>query len=98
MTQQTTQSLFTFLNAFTTAFTANSTKNAPTHTSGFFITRHAIGKADTVPLVPESVDGGEPPTIDQQALEDYINGVRSISWWRPKYGAILDASKLEGRR
>lgn len=65
---------------------------------GFFITRHAIGKADTVPLVPESVDGGEPPTIDQQAMEDYINGVRSVSWWRPKYGAILDASKLEGRR
>ena len=65
---------------------------------GFFITRHAIGKADIVPLVPESVDGGEPPTIDQQAMEDYINGVRSVSWWRPKYGAILDASKLEGRR
>lgn len=65
---------------------------------GFFITRHAIGKADTVPLVPEAVDGGEPPTIDQQAMEDYINGVRSVSWWRPKYGAILDASKLEGRR
>ena len=36
--EQTLQSLFTFLNAFTTAFTANSAKNAPTHTSGFFIT------------------------------------------------------------
>ncbi len=64
---------------------------------GFFITRHAIGKADTVPLVPESVDGTE-PVLDQQAMEDYINGVRSVSWWRPKYGAILDETKLEGRR
>ena len=64
---------------------------------GFFITHHAIGKADTVPLVPESVDGTE-PVLDQQAMEDYINGVRSVSWWRPKYGAILDETKLEGRR
>lgn len=64
---------------------------------GFFITRHAIGKADTVPLVPESVDGGEAPGLDQQAMEDYINAVRSISWWRPKYGPMLDESKLQNR-
>lgn len=64
---------------------------------GFFITRHAIGKSDTVPLVPESVDGGEAPEIDQQAMEDYINGVRSVSWWRPKYGPMLDETKLENR-
>lgn len=64
---------------------------------GFFITRHAIGKADTVPLVPESVDDGEAPGLDQQAMEDYINAVRSISWWRPKYGPMLDESKLQDR-
>lgn len=64
---------------------------------GFFITRHAIGKADTVPLVPESVDGGEAPGLDQQAMEDYINAVRSISWWRPKYGSMLDESRLQNR-
>lgn len=64
---------------------------------GFFITRHAIGKADTVPLVPESVDGGEALGLDQQAMEDYINAVRSISWWRPKYGPMLDESKLQDR-
>ena len=64
---------------------------------GFFITRHAIGKADTVPLVPESVDGGEATGLDQQAMEDYINAVRSISWWRPKYGPMLDESKLQDR-
>lgn len=64
---------------------------------GFFITRHAIGKADTVPLVPESIDGTA-PELDQQAMEDYINGVRSVSWWRPKYGAILDETKLQDRQ
>ena len=64
---------------------------------GFWITRHAVGKADTVPLVPEPLNGGETPVIDDQAMQDYINAVRSISWWRPKYGPILDASKLEGR-
>ena len=64
---------------------------------GFFITRHAIGKADTVPLVPESIDGTA-PELDQQAMEYYINGVRSVSWWRPKYGAILDETKLQDRQ
>lgn len=64
---------------------------------GFWITRQAIGKADTVPLMPESLNGGEAPVIDDQAMQDYINAVRSISWWRPKYGAVLDASLLEGR-
>lgn len=64
---------------------------------GFFITRHAIGKADTVPLVPEPVDGGPAPELDQQAMQDYINAIRSISWWRAKYGPILDAAKLADR-
>ena len=62
---------------------------------GFFITRQAIGKADTVPLVPESVDGGEAPVIDDQAMQDYINAVRSISWWRPKYGPTLDDALMD---
>ena len=53
--------------------------------------------ADTVPRGRVSVDATE-PVLDQQAMEDYINGVRSVSWWRPKYGAILDETKLEGRR
>ncbi|MDY3298868.1 MAG: LTA synthase family protein, partial [Selenomonas sp.] len=63
---------------------------------GFWITRHAIGKADTVPLVVEPVEG-EQQDIDQQAMQDYINAIRSVSWWRAKYGPILDAAKLEGR-
>ena len=33
----------------------------------------------------------------QRAMQDYINAIRSVSWWRAKYGAMLDAAKLEGR-
>ena len=62
---------------------------------GFWITRKAIGKADTIPLVPESLSGGETPAIDNQALQDYINAIRAISWWRPKYGPVLDQKILD---
>ena len=65
---------------------------------GFWITRQSIGKADTVPLVAESLDGSEaPPSLDDAAMQNYINAIRSISWWRPKYGPILDEARLEGR-
>ncbi len=63
---------------------------------GFWITHDNIGKADTVPLVPEPIVPDAAP-IDEDALQDYINAIRSISWWRPKYGPVLDAAKLEGR-
>ncbi len=61
---------------------------------GFWITRDNIGKADIVPLEPEPI-GEKNTAIDEPALQDYIDAVRSISWWRAKYGPILDASKLE---
>ena len=64
---------------------------------GFWITRQAIGKADTIPLVSEGLAGGAGGEIDQQAMQDYINAVRSISWYLPKYGTILDAAKLVDR-
>ncbi len=62
---------------------------------GFWIQSNAIGAADTDPLVPEALDGGSPPDIDNEEMQDYINAIRSISWWRAKYGAILDENKLE---
>ncbi len=65
---------------------------------GFWITRWSTGKADTAPLVVESLDGSsDPPALDDPAMQNYINAIRSISWWRAKYGAILDPAKLEGR-
>ena len=62
---------------------------------GFWIQENAIGAADTDPLVPEALDGGTPPDIDNWEMQDYINAIRSISWWRAKYGAILDENLLE---
>ena len=63
---------------------------------GFWVTHDNIGKADTVPLVPEPIVPEAAP-IDEDSLQDYINAIRSISWWRAKYGPMLDAAKLEGR-
>ena len=63
---------------------------------GFFITRNAIGKADTVPLVPEPLVDTV-PQLDDQAMQDYCNAIRAISWYRPKYGPILDEEKLKDR-
>lgn len=62
-----------------------------------WITHDAIGKADAVPLMPESFDGSAPPALDEAGMQDYINAVRSISWWRAKYGPVLDETKLIGR-
>ena len=63
---------------------------------GFWITHNAIGRTDTVPLAGEPIKerSGD---LDEEAMQDYINAVRAISWWRPKYGPLLDAAKLEGR-
>ena len=63
---------------------------------GFWITHEAIGKADVVPLVGEPIQGRS-GVLDEEAMQDYINAVRALSWWRPKYGPLLDAAKLEGR-
>ena len=76
--------------------TSLTTTNRQGVNYGFWITRHAIGKADTVPLVVEPIENDE-QDIDQQAMQDYINAIRSVSWWRAKYGPLLDAAKLEGR-
>ena len=34
-------------------------------------------------------------SVDDQAMQDYINAIRAISWWRPKYGPILDQKILD---
>ncbi|MBQ9616516.1 MAG: sulfatase-like hydrolase/transferase, partial [Selenomonadaceae bacterium] len=63
---------------------------------GFWMTRRAMGRTDVIPLEPEAVNGtvGE---VDREEMERYIDAVRSISWWRAKYGAKLDERLLEGR-
>ena len=74
------------------------TKNTHGVNYMLWVTGNAIGKADTVPLVPEAFDGrSEPPAINETELQDYINAIRSISWYRAKYGPILDEKNLIGR-
>ncbi len=64
---------------------------------GFWITHNAIGKANATPFVAESINDRS-TAIDEDALKDYIDAVRAFSWWRPKYGPLLDTTKLEGRK
>ena len=63
---------------------------------GFWITGDYIGKADVAKFEPESIRG-EMPALDEAALRDYMDAVRSISWWRPKYGPVLDAALTANR-
>ena len=64
---------------------------------GFWITRDFIGEADRVPLEPVQIEGSQGRPIDEPLLQQYIDTVRSVSWWRPKYGPVLDERLLEGR-
>ncbi len=65
---------------------------------GFWVTRDAIGATDKIPLEPESVGAAVSAPEAMAGLEDYIDAVRSISWWRAKYGRILDEEKLSGNQ
>ncbi len=56
---------------------------------GYWIRADAIGEADRDPLISESLDGGAGSEIDQAAMQDYINAIRGISWWRAKNGPML---------
>lgn len=59
-----------------------------------WVTKDAIGLADTRPLEGESLRGGETaPVNDETALSDYIDAVRAISWWLAKYGASLEETR-----
>ena len=64
---------------------------------GFWITRDFIGEADRIPLEPVQIEGSQGRPIDEPAMQNYIDAVRSISWWRPKYGAVLDEALLKDR-
>lgn len=64
---------------------------------GFWITRDFIGEADRIPLEPVQIEGSQGRPINESALQHYIDAVRSISWWRPKYGPVLDEALLKDR-
>ena len=56
----------------------------------FWLTHTAMGNANISPLIAHHFDGS-PAEIDNTAMQDYINAVRSISWWRAKYGSRIEA-------
>lgn len=64
---------------------------------GFWITRDFMGEADRIPLEPVQIEGSQGRLINEPALQHYIDAVRSISWWRPKYGPVLDEALLKDR-
>jgi len=64
---------------------------------GFWITGDYIGKADVPEFEPEAIHTDTPP-LDDASLRNYIDAVRSVSWWRPKYGAELDQSLVDQDR
>lgn len=64
---------------------------------GFWITRDFMGEADRIPLEPVQIEGSQGRPINELALQHYIDAVRSISWWRPKYGPVLDEALLKDR-
>ena len=64
---------------------------------GFWITRDFIGEADRISLEPVQIEGSQGRPINEPALQHYIDAVRSISWWRPKYGPVLDEALLKDR-
>ena len=48
-------------------------------------------------MEPVQIEGSQGRPINEPALQHYIDAVRSISWWRPKYGPVLDEALLRDR-
>ena len=63
---------------------------------GFYITRDFIGESYNDPPKMQAIPSGTGKAVDMQQLQNYMDAVHSISWWRPKYGPVLDESLLEG--
>lgn len=59
----------------------------------FWITADVIGNTDDLVEKPQYFNREVLP--DRTVLENYINGVRAISWWLGKYGTIIDEALLQ---
>lgn len=59
----------------------------------FWITADATGNTDDLVEKPQYFNREVLP--DRTVLENYINGVRAISWWLGKYGTIIDEALLQ---
>ena len=69
---------------------ASLTENDRGVNYALFMTRTAIGNANTFPLQPESLTSEtEIKSFDETAMQNYINFVRSASYWLAKFGDQL---------
>lgn len=57
---------------------------------GFWINSDYIGEADKFPLEPLPLPDSQGSFLDDAAMQRYIDAIRGISWWLPKYGTLLD--------
>lgn len=53
------------------------------------MTRNIMGSADKIPLVYEKISDNA-ADFDEAKTENHINAIRAISWWRAKYGNVID--------
>ena len=61
---------------------------------GFFMTKNVIGSADKMPLTYEIISDKN-IDFNEEEIINYINAIRALSWYRAKYGDIIDENLLK---
>ena len=61
---------------------------------GFFMTKNFIGSADKMPLEYEQISDKNIDLNEEETI-NYINAIRALSWYRAKYGNIIDENLLK---
>lgn len=70
------------------------TENKKAVNYGFFLTRDFFGNADKIPLEFEKISN-ENETLNEEEMINYINSIRAISWYRAKYGNVINESLIK---
>lgn len=70
------------------------TENQKAVNYGFVMTRNFFGNADKIPLEFEKISD-ENDALNEEEMINYINSVRAISWYRAKYGNIIDENLIK---
>lgn len=61
----------------------------------FFMTKNFMGNADKIPLNYEKIsESNTNINLNEEEIINYINAIRAISWYRAKYGNIIDEKLL----
>ncbi|MCR5176011.1 MAG: sulfatase-like hydrolase/transferase [Anaerovibrio sp.] len=61
-------------------------------------THDYFGEADIFPLTPHPVDDSPGPEINVEELQIYIDTMRALSWYVPKYGLVIDDALMGGNK